>query len=155
MSGPGKKRRGPKTPPAQAVSREEMAAILERTRAVLSPEEHAKLTGAIDTLAQVTAQLQAKDASIERLRRMIFGATTETSRNVLGTDTQTAPASTPPNTTPGPKVRGHGRNAAAAYTGAQQVAVMRTVARGVQRRHHHEGVAVNQGPNVPQPSPMM
>jgi transposase len=123
MSGHGKKRRGPKTPPAQAVSREEMAAILERTRAVLSPEEHAKLTGAIDTLAQVTAQLQTKDASIERLRRMIFGASTEASRNVLGESTQAAPASTPPNTAPRPKVPGHGRNAAAAYTGAEQVTV--------------------------------
>jgi transposase len=119
-----KKQHGPKTPPAQAVSREEMAAILERTRAVLSPEEHAKLTGAIDTLAQVTAQLQTKDASIERLRRMIFGASTETSRNVLGTDTPAASASTPPNTAPKPKAPGHGRNAAAAYTGAQQVTVI-------------------------------
>jgi transposase len=123
MSGPGKKRRGPKTPPAQAVSREEMAAILERTRAVLSPEEHAKLTGAIDTLAQVTAQLQTKDASIERLRRMIFGTSTETSRNVLGESTEAASPSTPPNTAPKPKVPGHGRNAAAAYTGAEQVMV--------------------------------
>ena len=118
-----KKQHGPKTPPAQAVSREEMDAILERTRAVLSPEEHAKLTGAIDTLAQVTAQLQTKDASIERLRRMIFGASTETSRNVLGPDTQTAPSSTAPNTTPRPKVPGHGRNAAAAYSGAQRISV--------------------------------
>jgi len=125
MSGPGRKRRGPKTPPAQAVSREEMAAILERTRAVLSPEEHAKLTGAIDTLAQVTAQLQSKDASIERLRRMIFGASTETSRNVLGADRQAAPPSTSPSPAPKPKAApGHGRNAAAAYTGAQQVTVM-------------------------------
>jgi transposase len=123
MSGHGKKHRGPKTLPAQAVSREEMAAILERTRAVLSPEEHAKLTGAIDTLAQVTAQLQTKDASIARLRRMIFGATTETSRNVLGEDTEAAPPSTSPNAAPRPKVPGHGRNAAAAYTGAQQVTV--------------------------------
>jgi transposase len=124
MSGHGQKRRGPKTPPAQAVSREEMAAILERTRAVLSPEEHAKLTGAIDTLAQVTAQLQSKDASIERLRRMIFGASTETSRNVLGTDAPAASPSTPPNPPPRPKAPGHGRNAAAAYTGAQQMTVM-------------------------------
>ena len=123
MSGHGKKRRGPKTRPAQAVSPEEMAAILERTRAVLSPEEHAKLTGAIDTLAQVTAQLQNKDATIERLRRMIFGASTETSRNVLGESTEAASASTPPNTAPRPKVPGHGRNAAAAYTGAEQVRV--------------------------------
>jgi transposase len=100
-----------------------MAAILERTRAVLSPEEHAKLTGAIDTLAQVTAQLQNKDASIERLRRMIFGASTETSRNVLGEDTEAV--STPTQPAPGPraKVPGHGRTAAAAYTGAQQVTV--------------------------------
>jgi transposase len=124
MSGLKKKHRGSKTPLAQPVSREEMAAILERTRAVLSPEEHAKLSGAIDTLAQVTAQLQTKDASIERLRRMIFGASTETSRNVLGTDTPAASPSAPPNTEPKTKVPGHGRNAAAAYTGAQQVAVM-------------------------------
>ncbi len=124
MSGPGKKRRGPKTPPAQAVSREEMAAILERTRAVLSPEEHAKLAGAIDTLAQVTAQLQTKDASIERLRRMIFGASTETSRNVLGTNAPAASSSAPLDTALKPKAPGHGRNAAAAYTGAQQVTVM-------------------------------
>jgi transposase len=123
MSGHKKTRHAPKTPPPQAVSREEMAAILERTRAVLSPEEHATLTGAIDTLAQVTAQLQTKDASIERLRRMLFGASTETSRNVLGEDTATASPSTAPNATPRPKAPGHGRNAAAAYTGAQQVTV--------------------------------
>jgi transposase len=109
--------------PAQTVSREELAAILERTRAVLSPEEHAKLTGAIDTLAQVTAQLQAKDASIERLRRMLFGASTETSRNVLGESPQARDSSHPSNTTPKEKAPGHGRNAASAYTGAQQVAV--------------------------------
>ena len=109
--------------PAQTVSREELAAILERTRAVLSAEEHAKLTGAIDTLAQVTAQLQAKDASIERLRRMLFGASTETSRNVLGGNTQGSAPSHPSNTAPKEKAPGHGRNAASAYTGAQQVSV--------------------------------
>jgi transposase len=124
MSG-GKKKKHPRSmpPPAQTVSREEMAAILERTRAVLSPEEHAKLTGAIDTLAQVTAQLQAKDASIERLRRMLFGASTETSCNVLGDDTPSCDSSDPSNSTPKEKAPGHGRNAAAAYTGAQRVSV--------------------------------
>jgi len=124
MSG-GKKRKHArsKLPPVQAVSREEMAAILERTRAVLSPEEHAKLTGAIDTLAQVTAQLQAKDASLERLRRMLFGASTETSRNVLGDNTQARDPSHRSDTTPREKAPGHGRNAASAYTGAQRVSV--------------------------------
>jgi transposase len=124
MSGGKKKKHTRSKPlPAQRVSREEMAAILERTRAVLSPEEHAKLTGAIDTLAQVTAQLQAKDASIERLRRMLFGVTTETTRNVLGEETQASTPSEPAQTTPKEKAPGHGRNAAAAYTGAQRVSV--------------------------------
>ncbi len=124
MSGGKKKQHTRSKPlPAQPVSREEMAAILERTRAVLSPEEHAKLTGAIDTLAQVTAQLQAKDASIERLRRMLFGATTETTRNVLSEAAQASTPSEPARTTPKEKAPGHGRNAAAAYTGAQRVPV--------------------------------
>lgn len=124
MSG-GKKKKHfrSKSLPVQTVSREELATILERTRAVLSPEEHAKLTGAIDTLAQVTAQLQAKDASIERLRRMLFGASTETSRNVLGEETQTREPPKTENTTPKEKAPGHGRNAAAAYIGAQRVSV--------------------------------
>ena len=64
---------------------EEIAAILERTRAVLERRRSRDAQAAsIDTLALITAQLQAKDASIERLRRMIFGATTESTRNVLG-----------------------------------------------------------------------
>jgi hypothetical protein len=124
MSGGKKKKHFISKPPsAPTVSREEMAAILERTRAVLSPEEHAKLTGAIDTLAQVTAQLQAKDASIERLRRMLFGAGTETTRNILGEDTQAREISHTSDTTVREKAPGHGRNSAAAYTGAQRVSV--------------------------------
>jgi hypothetical protein len=87
---------GPKPVQPETVSREQLATILERTCAVLSAEEHATLTGAIDTLALVTAQLQTKDASIERLRRMIFGASTESTRNVLGepTSEQDSAAST-------------------------------------------------------------
>jgi transposase len=106
------------------VSVEEISAIVERTQTgALSAAEHAKLKAAIDTFARITAQLQSKDASIERLRHMIFGATTESTRNVLGkqrgaparadsTDEPPAPRATPP---------GHGCNAAAAYTGAEQV----------------------------------
>ena len=125
MSGGKKKKHFKSKPPtAQTVSREEMAAILERTRAVLSPEEHAKLSGAIDTLAQVTAQLQAKDASIERLRRMLFGASTQSTRHILGEAANRHDPSQPSNTTTEKaKAPGHGRNAAAAYTGAQRVSV--------------------------------
>src|ERR1039458_5513551 len=111
-----------------AVSVEEISAIVERTQTgALSAQEHAKLKAAIDTFALITAQLQTKDASIERLRHMIFGATTESTRNVLGQQ-RGEPASAAAAATdeaPAPRVKppGHGRNAAAAYTGAEQVAV--------------------------------
>lgn len=121
-------RKTQKPPPERIeVSVEEISAIVERTQTgALSAEEHAKLKAAIDTLALVTAQLQTKDASIDRLRHMIFGATTESTRNVLGEKrSEPAPAgSTDEPPTPRPKPPGHGRNAAAAYTGAEQVRVV-------------------------------
>jgi transposase len=116
------------------LSVEEIAAIVERTQtAALSVQDHAKLKAAIDTLALVTAQLQTKDASIERLRKMIFGASTESTRNVLGgnpndngaaagRDAAARPMSQRPEAKP--KAPGHGRNGAAAYTGADQVTVV-------------------------------
>jgi transposase len=122
-------RRKQKSPPRRIeVSVEEISAIVDRTQTgALSAEEHAKLKAAIDTFALITAQLQAKDASVDRLRRMIFGTTTESTRNVLGEnrDEPTAVESTDEDEvrTPRPKPPGHGRNAAAAYTGASQVTV--------------------------------
>jgi transposase len=113
-------------PERVAVSVEEISAIVERTQTgALSAEEHAKLKAAIDTFALIAAQLQAKDASVDRLRRMIFGATTESTRNVLGENREEPPAaaSTEEAPAPRPKRPGHGRNAAAAYTGAQQITV--------------------------------
>lgn len=129
MSGQKKKRRPPPLMQTMEVEQKRIAAILERTRAVLSDEEHATLSSIVDTVALVQAELQGKDASLERLRRMIFGATTESTRNVLG-----EPPDEPPDEPPGagstekppaprPKPPGHGRNAAAAYTGAEQVTV--------------------------------
>jgi transposase len=110
------------------VSVEEISAIVERTQTgALNAQDHAKLKAAIDTFALITAQLQTKDASIDRLRHMIFGATTESTRNVLGEKRGEPPAagSTDEDEAllPRPKPPGHGRNAAAAYTGAEQVTV--------------------------------
>jgi transposase len=120
-------RKKQKPPPERIeVSVDEISAIVERTQTgALSAEDHAKLKAAIDTFALVTAQLQTKDASIERLRHMIFGATTESTCNVLGEKrSEPDPAdSTEEPAVPRPKPPGHGRNAAAAYTGAERVAV--------------------------------
>jgi transposase len=125
MSGQKKKRRPPPLLKTMEVEQKRIAAILERTRAVLSDEEHATLSSIVDTVALVQAELQGKDASLERLRRMIFGATTESTRNVLGGPPAEPPGagSTDQPPAPRPKPPGHGRNAATAYTGAEQVTV--------------------------------
>ena len=123
MSSHPKKRRPPPLLKTIDVEQERLAAILERTRAVLSAEEHATLRGIVDTVALVQAELQCKDASLERLRRMIFGATTESSRKVLGQERGESGTSTEEPPAPRPKPPGHGRNGAAAYTGASQVRV--------------------------------
>jgi transposase len=132
MSSRKKKSRPPPLLKTMDVEQKRIADILERTRAVLNDEEHATLTSLVDTMAWVQAELHAKDASLERLRHMIFGATTESTRNVLG-EMQGDPravGSTEEPPAPRPKPPGHGRNAAAAYTGASQVTVAHPDLRG-------------------------
>jgi len=128
------RKKQPKSLPERLdVSVEEISAIVERTQTgALSAEEHAKLKAAVDTFALIAAQLQTKDASLERLRRMIFGATTESTRNVLGEKRgeSTAEGSTDEAPAPRPKLPGHGRNAAAAYTGAEQITVAHPTLQG-------------------------
>jgi len=83
----------------------------------------------MDTLAFVTAELQAKQTSLDRLRRLLFGAPTETTRTIVG------PSPPPGAPGPGPSSSaeagpaagtprpGHGRTGAAAYTGADTVTI--------------------------------
>ena len=88
----GKRRRHPPIgAPTMEVNLEELAGVLERAKGALSAEDHAKLTAAMATLASTTqivaeliAQLQGKKTSLERLRRMLFGAPTEKTDDVLG-----------------------------------------------------------------------
>jgi transposase len=64
---------------------DELSAIVERTKlAALSADEYAKLEAAIDTLAFVTVELQTKQTSLDRLRRLLFGAKTEKTRTLVG-----------------------------------------------------------------------
>ena len=98
----------------------ELGAIVERAKAALNTEEHVKLKAAMDTLVFLTAELQAKRTSVERLRRMLFGATTEKTSNVLGKRGRRERGGGKAGAGPRP---GHGRNGAAAYTGAKKVKV--------------------------------
>jgi hypothetical protein len=82
------------------------------------------------TLVFLTAELQRKQTSLDRLRRLLFGAKTEKTRTIV--DAGTAPGAPDPGTSPsaeaspaaaGAPRAGHGRTAAAAYTGADTVTI--------------------------------
>jgi transposase len=114
---------------------QELEAIVERAKAgAISADEYAKLKAVIATYALLQAELQSKKTSIERLKRMLFGAATEKTREVLReAPTQDTPASgdhsgktqaLQDSADPGTqRKKGHGRNAAAVYTGAQKVQI--------------------------------
>ncbi len=163
----GKPRRAPVG--VSQIELSELKAILARAMTgPLVDIEVDKLRGAVDTLVFLTRELEAKGASIQRLRRMLFGPSTEKTSHLVGSKGQASggtpsasaasssePAATPPkdgaaSPTPAadsaptaappaqastagdaptdsspsePKRKGHGRNPASAYTGAERVSV--------------------------------
>ena len=57
---------------------------LDTVRTALSETDYATLKAAVDTLAFLTQELEAKGTTIERLRKWLFGASTEKTRDVTG-----------------------------------------------------------------------
>jgi transposase len=126
-------------PPPREIELQELAAVLERAREVLSAADHEKLQLAVDTLAYLTQALAAKGTSLARLRRLLFGPRTEKTSQVLGAAATTvgstatagadaavtaaAPAAGGNTRAPSTERRGHGRNGLAAYPAANKVCV--------------------------------
>lgn len=119
-----RKKRRQSGPPGLAVPQEELTAIVTKAQAALSPEESAKLRAAVELIGFLRTEIDSKKTSIERLTRMLFGSPTEKTGAVLGQETASALTALPrsPATREIP-ARGHGRNAASAYTGAQRVKI--------------------------------
>jgi transposase len=126
---------GKETPtPALEFPIEQIEAIIERAKVgAISAEEYAQLKAVIQTFALLKEELQSKKTSIQRLKRMMFGPSTEKTRDVLGEEPTDHQATGPVGTAAtgqqedrsdtGEKREGHGRNAAAAYIGAQKVQI--------------------------------
>lgn len=98
----------------------ELAAIVERTRGTLDEEDFTRLKAAMDTLAFLTAELQSKGTSLERLRRLLFGAPTEKTDRVLRQAGQQSAGRPQGQEKDKARAPGHGRTSAAAYTGARR-----------------------------------
>ena len=114
------------------LDRSELEAILSGAKTQpLSEEQYDKLHAAMETLVYLTQELEKKRVSVERLKQLLFGATTEKTQKVMkkilgeadkqsnsGDDTAEGK-----DTESGQQAKGHGRNGAEAYAGADKVSV--------------------------------
>jgi len=121
------------------MSQEELEALLERARTgPLSEGDCAKLKGVVETLSYLTDLLEDRKTTIQKLRQILFGASTEKTRNLVKTGTEQAATGTGQTEqgrtpVPGPgggdgpksgdKPKGHGRNGALSYTGATKIKI--------------------------------
>lgn len=104
---------------------EEMGRLIQRIDTeALRDEDLPTIKAIIKSYLLVTQALQEKKASIKKLLRMIFGSRTEKATTVLAEIVSSG-------RTPidkggkeiGKKLRGHGRNGASEYTGAEKITV--------------------------------
>ena len=126
---------------------QDLKAIVDRAKATLSDDDHEKLSAAVDTLGMLTLELEAKGASIRRLRKLLFGASTEKTSQVVGKAAGKANDGSADRGHDAPeggagkgaangssgngngkgkgrgKRKGHGRNGALAYRGAETAKV--------------------------------
>src|SRR6201993_2998800 len=112
--------------PRLDVSMEELEALLVQARQEpLREEGYQKLLAAIRRLHYVTELLEKKETTLAALRDLLCPASTEKTEKVLkqaGIETgDQKPANSPKK--PQRAASGHGRNAAAAYRGAEKIQV--------------------------------
>lgn len=98
----------------------ELEGFLNRVRETLSSDDYAIVESLVTTVRDLSLHLDDKKISVARLKALLFGASTEKTRDVL------AGKGAPPGEKKKKdkkKRKGHGKNGAADYTGAERVAV--------------------------------
>jgi transposase len=124
-----------KAPPIQRIDLEmdEINALLERAHASMEPDDYTKLKALVETAVYLLEVVEDKRTTIDRLRKMLFGAGSEKTRDVIPPP-PASPSPVPESVQPAPPVGpeadatvskppGHGRNGADAYKGAEKVPV--------------------------------
>ncbi len=123
---------GPGSPERIDLDRSELESILERAKmAALSPAEYDTLHAAMETLIYLTQELEKNRVSVQRLKHLLFGTTTEKTQKVMEkilgeADKQNNSgddAGESKDTEARQKAKGHGRNGTDTYTGADKVRV--------------------------------
>ena len=99
------------------ISGEAAEALLARVKDVLPDEDYRIIKGLIDTHLLLNQAVSEKSTSIKRLLKMIFGSKTEKAKN--GGNTTGSKRTDKKEK----KAKGHGRNGANNYTGAETIAI--------------------------------
>jgi transposase len=105
---------------------EQVDALLKRVEAAtLQDGDYEIIKAMVETIHLLSNAVDEKAASIRRLLRMLFGDKTEKLKNVLDQQSESSDKRQPEDktTSENDKPKGHGRNAAAEYSGAEKVNV--------------------------------
>lgn len=107
-------------PPVLELSMDQLEAIVQHAKQLgLPQEEHAALLALMESYAYLVTEIGDRETTIERLRELLFGAKTESRKNVQRRLGKHPEQSSKPNEQG--KRKGHGRKGAKAYTGARKV----------------------------------
>jgi transposase len=117
------------------MSEEVVLGLLERAKAVLREDDYRHIENLVKTLAHITRLLEQKKATIRQLRKLLFGFKTEKLERLFenskeaksqaseGVTPDDRPDSEAEAAKEKKKRKGHGRNSAASYTGAERIQV--------------------------------
>ena len=127
-----KKKKQKRKPPPKIVdvTAEQVEALLHRAETGLDVADHKMVRAVFESYAHIIRLLDVKGTTIGRLRKLLFGSDSEKTDDVFppeddaeanGSDETTEQPDRPKEQATRPK--GHGRNGADAYTGADRVSV--------------------------------
>jgi len=111
------------------IATDELEALLARAKAKLSADDFSILRKFVDSMAYLTRLVEDKKTTIRHLRQLFFGSKSEKTSKVFPEDSEKAVEAKPPQAVEEDagkekkKRKGHGRNAAAAYRGAEKIQV--------------------------------
>lgn len=105
---------------------------LDRAESALGEEDYETFKALVDSYAYLTELVGDKSTTIRRLRKLLFGSSTEKTDTVLGDNAEASTSSSDdkesessdqsdPKEGSRPPPKGHGRNGADAYTGGEQI----------------------------------
>jgi len=114
-------------PERMEMSPEQLDELIARMESSdITEEDLVAIKAMAESIKLLRSAVQEKTMSVKRLLRMLFGASTETNKNVLNEhndDAEKPASSSRQSQKEKPKAKGHGRNGAADYPGAKRITV--------------------------------